>query len=295
MYLLELSFYAFRQFLQIVLWISLPLIAVSMAVTVFLHYRRKKRQKHDTALLPEQEHGLPVALHVQPLLSRNDGDVSNTTLHIQPAPAQPVLQESAAPAVITVNNQWNDKPYKKDCLEDILAEKQQQLAFLQNQLDARIRNNWQESHEHVTALTQIQQQLEEARLQITLLEETLQLKNHEAVNYQLHVEHQTQQNDALLTTIEQATAVIINHENHIAALQEENSQLHATVADNNSLITTLEEQLVAANNTAAAFEKKWEQNSYLISRIYRELSGSLDAKLLLAEQHKEVLETVAAA
>ncbi len=43
--LLLVSFYEFRQFLQIVLWIAVPATLVAIGLTIFFHYRRKKKQE----------------------------------------------------------------------------------------------------------------------------------------------------------------------------------------------------------------------------------------------------------
>lgn len=43
--LLLVSLYEFRQFLQIVLWIAVPATLIAVALTIFLHYRRKKKQE----------------------------------------------------------------------------------------------------------------------------------------------------------------------------------------------------------------------------------------------------------
>lgn len=43
--LLLVSLYEFRQFLQIVLWIAVPATLVAVALTIFLHYRRKKKHQ----------------------------------------------------------------------------------------------------------------------------------------------------------------------------------------------------------------------------------------------------------
>lgn len=42
--LLLVSLYEFRQFLQIVLWIAVPGTLIAVALTIFFHYRRKKKQ-----------------------------------------------------------------------------------------------------------------------------------------------------------------------------------------------------------------------------------------------------------
>ncbi len=42
--LLLVSLYEFRQFLQIVLWIAVPATLIAIGLTIFFHYRRKKKQ-----------------------------------------------------------------------------------------------------------------------------------------------------------------------------------------------------------------------------------------------------------
>ena len=78
MYLLELSLYEFRQFIQIVLWISVPLVIVSVSVTTFLHYRRKKKKAQDA--LPGTEYELTKLNPVQPLPSISSKASENDTL-----------------------------------------------------------------------------------------------------------------------------------------------------------------------------------------------------------------------
>ena len=51
MLLLLISLYEFGQFLRILLWITVPLVIVSMLVTTWLHYRRKRRFPEDLELL----------------------------------------------------------------------------------------------------------------------------------------------------------------------------------------------------------------------------------------------------
>jgi len=119
MYLLELSYYEFGQFIQIVLWISVPLIVVSMAVTIFLHYRRKRKQRNHAALFPEQEYG-PVAIH--PLLSQpaNNTSTDNTIA---------VAQQQQETLLVVEN-----EPYAENCLKDMLQENNYNLLFSKTSL-----------------------------------------------------------------------------------------------------------------------------------------------------------------
>jgi len=49
MYLLTISLYEFGQFLRIVLWIFVPLFAIVLLITTYVHHRRK-RQIHEVVL-----------------------------------------------------------------------------------------------------------------------------------------------------------------------------------------------------------------------------------------------------
>jgi chromosome segregation ATPase len=57
MSLLLVSLYEFKQFLQIVLWIAVPLTVIAVGMTVYLHYRRRKKPVgtvHDHPLDPSE-------------------------------------------------------------------------------------------------------------------------------------------------------------------------------------------------------------------------------------------------
>ena len=47
MYLLSVNLYELGQFLQILLWISLPMVLIALLVTTYLHYRKKRRDIRD--------------------------------------------------------------------------------------------------------------------------------------------------------------------------------------------------------------------------------------------------------
>lgn len=53
--LLLVSLYEFRQFLQIVLWIAVPATLVAVFLTIFFHYRRKKRRQGLELAFEEEE------------------------------------------------------------------------------------------------------------------------------------------------------------------------------------------------------------------------------------------------
>ncbi len=50
---LTISLYEFGQFLRIVLWIFIPVATISMLVTTYLHYRRKRSATDEFLLAVE--------------------------------------------------------------------------------------------------------------------------------------------------------------------------------------------------------------------------------------------------
>ncbi|HEY4107723.1 hypothetical protein [Puia sp.] len=199
MFRLLISLYEFGQFLRILLWISVPLVILSMLVTTWLHYRRKRR-------LPEEllfsfpggeglQHGiLPAILRSAAEIGGNGqqppevggGDESSTLdpeqkeniykgilwmkekyeqyrdmadsryeqLKEQLTRTEKKYQElleaasrqaghpvNPAPDRLTGSGDLSD--VEKAFYPDLLEEKNQQIAFLQQQLDQRIKTYYQ--------------------------------------------------------------------------------------------------------------------------------------------------------
>src|SRR5258708_27972681 len=68
MYRLLINLYEFGQFLRILLWISVPLVVLSMLVTTWLHYRRKRRTPEELMLSLQGMEGAE-RLTMPPMLS----------------------------------------------------------------------------------------------------------------------------------------------------------------------------------------------------------------------------------
>ncbi|HLZ86763.1 MAG TPA: hypothetical protein VKQ52_05980 [Puia sp.] len=62
MYPLLVSLYEFGQFLRILLWISVPLVVLSMLVTTWLHYRRKRRDPEEYLLSLDGGDGISIPI-----------------------------------------------------------------------------------------------------------------------------------------------------------------------------------------------------------------------------------------
>jgi len=262
MFLLEFFSYEFRQVLQIAVWISVPLIAVSVSVTVLLHHRRKRRQKKNASSLPVKELAWQLPPLAQPLLARASKNVF--------IPTEQVLH-------------WGDGPYKKDCLEDMLQAKQLQIEQLQQQLDQRIKTNWQQAHDHTNAIAQWQNNFNETCAQVKTLEEKLQSGQHEVDNWQQKISGQAEENNRLQLELTEKTDKISQLEHTLTGLQQEKEMLEENVKLISNDLKLAEEKLLAARQQAKEYEQKWEHGSHLLSRIYRELSGNIEENVASAE------------
>ncbi len=368
MYLLEFSLSAFGQFVQIILWISLPFTIICMVIATILHYRRKKKESGFGFSLPPQEVSLEFSgdMVPAPMLKMNvmgnheekqyeqqlykarekyhllegafrklqedysnlmckvnedDSDTSKqqimllqskvTSYENEIAQLQGVLkevegkkaadhsledlQDKFEKTVIELNNlqsafqelsaehdslktelaqkehdiknmsvkleQAAKEPVSHSAdvsaLQDIVQEKKAQIDFLQHQLDQRIQAFHQSEHKLSETTHTINGLQEEAnRLQSGMKELLQRCEGLEQINYSQNV-----------------TVGML--ENRCAELQQENTTLFDTIADSSQHVNQLEEELARWQQRAKSFEEKWEQNSLLISRIYRELTLSV--------------------
>ncbi len=406
MYLLELSLYEFRQFLQIVLWISVPLVIVSVSVTTFLHYRRKKKKAQDA--LPDNEYELTQLNPVQPLPSmsnkageneelikqyeqqlRQGRDKYHTlersfrrlqenyssvlsgakdegsngealqdlkekvkTYELKIEQLQQALEYMENNAKNNTANAGADSIKEKEeqlgqlerriteltesltkqtnenerlrrdilnhtspaiegdehlqplkdalskaeeeklllkqrvadlsCFEEITREKNLQIEFLQNQLEQKIKlNHSLEQKESATSEIngQLQLVMEEVKKQVMELQENIQLKKQELETAQSQLNEQLHKNEQLHLSIQLKANEITQFNSQLSELRYENTSLHESEADSNRQVILLKEELAEARIHAKEFEDKWEHNSRLISRIYRELSGSVENEM----------------
>jgi hypothetical protein len=162
MVLLLASFHEFKLFLQIVLWIAVPLIVISFVVTTIFHYRQKKKnallgehseltaaQVVDISIVSRLQRELlhykkrikdlqnalsfvkaevpmaPSVTDLQPMPDIKDISLSEI---VTPPPPAPVAEAEKMPAAV-----------EKACLEDLASEHKNHVQFLQQQLESRIR------------------------------------------------------------------------------------------------------------------------------------------------------------
>jgi hypothetical protein len=113
MCLLLVSLYEFGQFLRILLWISVPLVILSMLITTWLHYRRKRRVPEELLLslsgVKAGQIGLEPGPVGTPALLEFAAEISGNGQEPLEESAQP-LEETAAEPMLDAEQQ--EKVYK---------------------------------------------------------------------------------------------------------------------------------------------------------------------------------------
>jgi|SRR5882757_9458933 len=205
MYLLSVNFYEFGQYLQILLWISLPMVIVVLLITTYLHYRKKRRRRMG------EEYGHPVEMAIP---TENNANAYQGLLWMKDKYEQyreqtdnkyEKLKEELARSeqkylallaergeqkvlfseepVLQQNSSLQDSHTEETSIPDLVAEKERQIGFLHVELDQRIKNyhelEYQNREDKARAeelsgqYLQAQQRLEAQQLKIDELNELL--------------------------------------------------------------------------------------------------------------------------
>lgn len=178
MHYLAVTLFELGQFIRIVLWIALPMVMLSILVTVYIHHRKRSMQKEGgPAMIVLDQDGFPEVL---------------AKLH----PTAEELNkegETVYQGLLWMKNKYEqdrelaDEKYGrlKASSDDQLAEKNLQIGFLQSQLDQRITSYHEleyQNRENKARLEELQGQhaqalqlLDERQAAIAQLQEQLQL------------------------------------------------------------------------------------------------------------------------
>lgn len=143
---------------------------------------------------------------------------------------------------------------EQEYLKDVLDEKKQQIVFLQQQLEQRIRNHHledQQFRELGIKLMEANEKIEAKEQEINLLKETVQSAT----------EKETQLNTA------------------IKELKEKDSEFLLELDKKNNLINELQAQLAEANDAKIKLEERLERSQTFFKGFHRKLSDILQEEL----------------
>jgi len=157
---------------------------------------------------------------------------------------------------------------EQEYLKDVLDEKKQQIAFLQQQLEQRIKNH------HL-----VEQQFRELGIKFMEANEKLEIKEQSDKEFQAAVHDKEQEIMLLKEALQSATAKAAQLETTIKELQEQHSKFSFELKEKNNLVSDLHAQLAEANEAKIKLEERLERSQTFIKGFHRKLSDILQEEI----------------
>ena len=157
---------------------------------------------------------------------------------------------------------------EQEYLKDVLDEKKQQITFLQQQLEQRIKNH------HL-----VEQQFRELGIKFMEANEKLEIKEQSDKEFQAAVHDKEQEIILLKEALQSATAKAAQLETTIKELQEQHSKFSFELKEKNNLVSDLHAQLAEANEAKIKLEERLERSQTFIKGFHRKLSDILQEEI----------------
>jgi len=157
---------------------------------------------------------------------------------------------------------------EQEYLKDVLDEKKQQIVFLQQQLEQRIKNH------HL-----VEQQFRDLGLKFMEANEKLETKEQSGKEFQAAVHDKEKEILLLKEVLQSATANAAQREATIKELQEQNSNLSFGLEEKSKLIGDLQAQLAETNETKIKLEERLERSQTFFKGFHRKLSDILQEEM----------------
>jgi chromosome segregation ATPase len=158
----------------------------------------------------------------------------------------------------------NDQEY----LKDVLDEKKQQIVFLQQKLEQRIKNH------HL-----VEQQFRDLGLKFMEANEKLEIKEQSGKEFETVVHDKEQEIILLKDVLQSATANALQLEATIKELQDQNSKFSFGLEEKNKIISDLQTQLAEANEAKIKLEERLERSQTFFKGFHRKLSDILQEEI----------------
>jgi len=157
---------------------------------------------------------------------------------------------------------------EQEYLKDVLEEKKQQIVFLQQQLEQRIKNH------HL-----VEQQFRELGIKFMDANEKLEIEEQSIKEFQATVHDKEQEIIFLKEVVQSATANAVQLETMIKELQEQNSKFSFEFDKKNDLINEIQAQLTEINEGKIKLEERLERSQTFIKGFHRKLSDILQEEI----------------
>ena len=158
----------------------------------------------------------------------------------------------------------NDQEY----LKDVLEEKKQQIVFLQQQLEQRIKNH------HL-----VEQQFRELGIKFMEASEKLEIKQQTNKEFETAIHDKEQEIIFLKEVLQTVTANAAELETTIKDLQEQNSRFSFELEEKNNFINDLHRQLAEINDAKIKLEERLERSQTFFKGFHRKLSDILQEEI----------------
>lgn len=158
----------------------------------------------------------------------------------------------------------NDQEY----LKDVLEEKKQQIVFLQQQIEQRIKNHHLE-----------EQQFRELGIKLMDANEKLEIKEQSIKEFQSTVYDKEQEIIFLKEVVRSATVNAVQLETTIKELKEQNSKSSFELDKKNDLIMELQTQLAEISEVKIKLEERLERSQTFFKGFHRKLSDILQEEV----------------
>ena len=157
---------------------------------------------------------------------------------------------------------------EQEYLKDVLEEKKQQIVFLQQQIEQRIKNHHLE-----------EQQFRELGIKLMDANEKLEIKEQSIKEFQATVHDKEQEIIFLKEVVQSATVNGVQMETTIKELQEQHSRSSFELDKKNDLINELQAQLTEINEAKTKLEERLERSQTFIKGFHRKLSDILQEEI----------------
>ena len=157
---------------------------------------------------------------------------------------------------------------QQEYLKDVLDEKKQQIVFLQQQLEQRIRNH------HL-----VEQQFRDLGVKFMDVNEKLEVNQQLIKESQAAVHDKEQEIIFLKEVVQSANANALQLETIVKELQEEHSKLSLEIEGKTSQVCDLQSQLAEINDVKIKLEERLERSQTFIKGFHRKLSDILQEEI----------------
>ena len=157
---------------------------------------------------------------------------------------------------------------EQEYLKDVLEEKKQQIVFLQQQIEQKIKSY------HL-----VEQQFRELGIKFMDVNEKLEIKEQSIKEFQATMHDKEQEIIFLKEIVRSATDKAGQLETTIKELQEQNSTFSGELDKKNDLINELQAQLAEINEAKIKLEERLERSQTFFKGFHRKLSDILQEEI----------------